>query len=249
MPISPENRASFLEASRTAAAALLEDIAHIRKTLEHDDFLAREARSMSGVLRRLLIDNGGDLRKIAPPRIGKFEIDAPDNSQIYQASRKNYFTYFASGGFDYYHNKYRALYSTLPQIALVPHDKTVSLSLDGFLSQKVLALQNEWVTRRQVIKYVANIASGVHSSTPTHADEVLLARIQRAIRLSPAGGSTIKVRFEPQAFLGRMDDFKWTPEAIDPVFIEIASAAHFLCVSPNMLQLEHSIKEELSQFS
>ncbi len=248
MPISPETRERLLVATKEAAAALVEDMAHIREVLAREEIIPREIRLLSGVLRRLLVDN--DLRSIAPPRIGPVSILAPDNSAIYHAARKQPVFLFASGGITVLKCEFRAIVG-IPGKKFV-HDpdfdktKTIHLSMDGFLNQNVLALDNQWANRRHVIKYIANVASGVHSSAASLPDEKLLTRIRRCIKWSAYGGGA-KIDVDYAAFPDVNSDlpFKWSSTAIDFVLIELLAAAHFLSISPDIQALESFILAEL----
>src|SRR5437868_1161900 len=96
MSMNPEHKAELLASTREAAIACVEDVAHMRDVLSRLDPDRGELRRLSAILRRLLIDNGGDLRRIAPPRVGRLELLIPDNKAIYAADRKNPYTFFGS---------------------------------------------------------------------------------------------------------------------------------------------------------
>ena len=144
MTISPERKAKLLEATREAAAAFVEDMAYIRETLARADRTTPgELRRLSAILRRLLIED--DLRSIAPPRIGSFSLLVPDNDAIYRAARKQSVRLFESGGINVFNNEIRAVVTGMRgAIALDPafdKHKTIAVSQDSFLNQKVLGSQ------------------------------------------------------------------------------------------------------------
>jgi hypothetical protein len=60
-----------------------------------------------------------------------------------------------------------------------------------FLRQPVFFIHGKWITRNQVIKYVANIGSGVHSGTPQTEDEKRIASIRNSARFSTSSMSVI----------------------------------------------------------
>ena len=66
-------------------------------------------------------------------------------------------------------------------------ERTALVRLDGFLSQKILCLGGEWVSRGAVIKYVANVASGVHSTVPEDPEHLLIARIRNCVTQKKSG--------------------------------------------------------------
>jgi hypothetical protein len=72
--MTPEIVKELKLATRDAAAAFVEDMPHIREVLNRVNPDRGELRRLSNPLRRLLIDNGGDLRDIAAPRIGRFKL-------------------------------------------------------------------------------------------------------------------------------------------------------------------------------
>jgi hypothetical protein len=97
MAISPENRERLLNATKETAAAFIEDLGHIRELIKSDPARG-DVRRLSGILRRFLVDNDGDIRRIAPPRLDRrIQFSAPDNNDFYAADRKVPFQFFASG--------------------------------------------------------------------------------------------------------------------------------------------------------
>lgn len=226
----------------------MEDMRHIRELLDNQSPSPGEVRRLSGVLRRLLVEN--DLRSIAPPRIGAISIISPDNNYVYHAARKQSLFIFASGGINVFNCRFRAIVGSegnQPIDASFDRNKTVPLSIDGFLNQKALCFKNEWATRRQAIKYVANFASGVHSSTPITSEEKILARLRQFTKLSAheSGGAQISVEWSALVDTNLDTPFKWARDAVDLVLIEILSAAYFLSSSPDIKVLEAAIVEEL----
>ncbi len=253
MPISSENRTRLLLATREAASTFVEDMGYIRETVaKADKITPGELRRLSAVLRRLVIDN--DLRSIAPPRIGRLSLLVPDNDPIYHAARKQPVGIFQSGGLHIFNNEVRAIATNRAgQLALEPNfdkTKTVAVSLDGFINQRVLAHNNEWATRGQVIKYIANSSSGVHSkstkvSSPPEAFETILSRLRKCLRFTKEGDTGIKITVDWVALAGfHSFDFKWMPESIDSVLIELLCAGHFLAISPDIHSLELAVHRE-----
>lgn len=94
MTLSPERQRQMLLDTREAAAAFVEDLAHIREALQRPSPSRGEIRRLSNVLRRILVDNDGDIRRIAPPRVGKIIFDVPDNNALYVSARSLPFFYF-----------------------------------------------------------------------------------------------------------------------------------------------------------
>jgi hypothetical protein len=97
MPISTETKQRLLNATKESAAAFIEDMRHIRDALKPENIDRGEIRRLSSVLRRFLIDNGGDISSLAPARIGCLNLHCPDNNPIYAVDRKTPFQFFGSG--------------------------------------------------------------------------------------------------------------------------------------------------------
>jgi hypothetical protein len=168
VPLTPEAREQLVSATREAAAAFIEDLAHIRDVVNKTDPDGAELRRLSNVLRRFLIDDGGDLKDIAAPRIGRVVLLSPDNKPF--LARDLEYEFFGSAGVVCFGVYTRAAslqkgMATPPNLADFNPERTIDLRIDNFLSQRVLCFQNQWVTRQDAIKYIGNIASGVHSGT------------------------------------------------------------------------------------
>ena len=247
MAISPEDRSILLLATKEAAAAFVEDMAHIRQMLTTQEHLPGQIRLLSAILRRLAVDN--DLRSIAPPRVGPLSLLVPDNSEIYHAAKKQRLSLFASGGMSVFNCECRALVGGEGREFVLPSDfdrkKLISVSLDGFLTQKVLAFKDNWFSRKQVIKYVANVASGVHSSHERSREDIMLSSLRQYMKLTAhGGGARIDVTWSAYANPHHPTPFTWKPESVDFVLVELLSAAHFLSISPDIMTLESSIRTE-----
>jgi hypothetical protein len=75
MTLSDDERRAMIAATHDMALAMVDDLEHIRELLAKSEPTAGDIRRMSNVLRRILIDNSGDLRKVATPRIGYTSAD------------------------------------------------------------------------------------------------------------------------------------------------------------------------------
>jgi len=128
--------------------------------------------------------------------------------------------------------------------------QTIELSTDGFLSQSVLCLNGEWVSRGRAIEYMANVASGKHSGSvdtaPVHKRDAyrLLSRIRQVGSYSVDGGMPT-FAMDISATINEEIPFGYSPGAIDPVTLELRAAANFLVTSEDTIRLEQAIREEL----
>jgi hypothetical protein len=250
--LSPEKREELREASREAAAAFLEDLPHIREIVAKKDPSRAEIRRLSNILRRLLVER--DIAAVAQPRLGKVLLRAPDNNSAYRAERKLPFMFFASGRATilggwaatvWAHDIHRTNPFQRVDLPIIEGDKDTELRLDTFLSQKVLCYRGRWVSRQDVIKYVANVASGVHSGTPDEPAHLTLAHIRGAVSYSLRDGG-VHVEMFPTGVDNDDPSFKHAPDAFDPVLVELLAAATFLANSPFVSQLEEQVRQELS---
>lgn len=257
--MTPEKKRELLLATHEAAAAFAEDIPHIRQVINRQDTDRGDIRRLSNVIRRLLVDGGGDLRDIATPRIGRFTLSSPDNSWVFKQERNVPFPFYQSGGATVF-----GIFLRAPMFdnnnrntqGLNP-ENVVALPLDNFLSQKVMCLKGKWASRRDVIKYMANIASGVHSGTAKEDSHLMLNRMRRVAtyaaipvpdHLEHVPGQLMpSIKFNVDAFDD--SDLPMTYDAghIDPVLVELMAAANYLVQSPDVIKLEAEVAKELAE--
>ncbi len=77
MGLSYKERQQMLADTKPAAAAFLDDIAHVRAVTHSKSPTPTEIRHLSNLLRRLMHE--GDLSAIAAPRLGKIHLATPEN--------------------------------------------------------------------------------------------------------------------------------------------------------------------------
>jgi hypothetical protein len=248
MSMPEELRNAQLLSTREAAAAFIEDMHHLREVVNRFNPSRGEIRRLSGILRRLLIER--DIAIVASPRIGRIEFSAPDNKPVYRAERYGPYPLFISCGASLFGTSFRALTfdrrSAPRKIENFDPERTVLLRLDNLLSQKVICSEGQWASRGDVIKYVANVAHGVHSGTPKGKDEdihKMLAVMRRRTILSTDGKSfQIRVDLTKSA---AETAFSYRPDDIDIVLVEILAAIQCLVSSADVQRLEADIKKEI----
>jgi hypothetical protein len=231
-----------------AASAFIEDMSYFRSLSTIEDPEKADLRRSSAVLRRLLID--GDLGQIAAPRIGKFQIKAPDNKPLYVSARKQAFPFLMSGGASIFGIWVRCgIVERAGQPRAMPKDydpgRIIDLRQDSFCKQHVLSFEGNWISRAEVIKYVANVSSGVHSGKPRTDVDHLIDRVRHAARFS-VDGDVPTIEFNPDVFHKITLPIQYDPKAIDPVLFEILVTIHLLVSSPDIVRLEAEIAKELS---
>jgi hypothetical protein len=257
--LSPEQRAQMLVRSREAASAFVDDMTEIRRVLAADRPSIGEIRRLSVTLRRLLVDH--DLEIVAAPRMGRITILAPDNNPVYTHEKKNPPRLFVSGRVSILGGwngmillrifRGAGHIDNVPPERISPPNLDISrripLKLDGFLTQRVICFYGEWISRKAVIKYVANFASGAHSTEAKEREEKILAHLRRSSHLSLRDGG-IHVQLPDVVSDRSQEEIPFKPlasDSIDPVLIELLAAAHFLAESPDVRELERMVKAEL----
>lgn len=209
---------------------------------------------MSNELRRILIDNGGDLEKVAAPRIGKVMLRMPDNGPHYRAGWATHVGFFGSAGINIFGVDIRAATMFLGTTKMPPlpgfhPSKMVEATCDQFMSQSVLCLNNKWASRREAIRYIAHVSHGVHSGTAKEENEKLLGEIRVAAFYAQPYKDKPSMRLDiafARITTGKPSPkFKFLPGAIDPVLVELLATARFLSESPKILELEAAIKAEI----
>ena len=241
-----------------AAQALLQDLAYIREVISRRATSNGELRRLSGVIRRILVD--GDLINIASPRVGKLLLCSPDRKAIYATESDARICFFASGGAPIFGLNLRAIAlwnagkikgvpASIQNINLEAMDRMVEMRVDNFLSQRVLCLNNFWISRRVAIKHIANYGSGVHSQTPDTNEDKVAALLRTACEYNVENGQ-VKIHVLPQwgqdsaPFLFKLEEPWQEPyptDFLDPVLLEVLAAGVFLANSPGVRELEQVI--------
>jgi hypothetical protein len=126
----------------------------------------------------------------------------------------------------------------------------VQLKLGDFMSQRLISLAGTWATRLDVLKFVANVASGVHSGKPTTPVEQMLDKCRDMgwVRLGCEPPYVMK-DFPMVTFItpsgplsvAAQDDRR---RSLDFVHLQLMSTARFLTISPNIERLEAAIRIE-----
>ena len=245
--LSETEKISMNLETRDAAFALAEDLQHIRAIVAQDYPTSSDVRRLSAQLRRILVE--GDLRKIASSRTGKIEIIGPDLRSAYRQNDKNPFL-FLSGDVVTTHKVIMSAIVISEQnspshIPGYDPDATVPLPIEAFQNQRVLCFRGKWVTRSDIVKYVANVAHGVHSGSVRDPEHSLIKDIRHTISVSMTDGSP-NVAISRVALEDRNFPIIGDPRKIDVALMCLISTGQYLTSSQSVLDLERSISEELS---
>lgn len=233
--------------TREAAAAFLEDLEYSREILAGTKHSPSQIRRLSAILRRLLVEQ--DLARVAAPRIGRLLLATPDNEPIYHAEKNQPYGFFSSGGAQVFGLRIRAMrderHVPIRKIENFDGERVLYLGLDKFLAQRVLCLNGLWISRHATVKYVANVASGVHSGAAASREDAAMAHIRRCVRLL-RDGEDIRIWVDGAKLAVPIPtDFSYSPTSIDAVLFEVMSAAQFMIISPTVLELEKKVRVEM----
>jgi hypothetical protein len=263
MLLSEKQKNSLRASTASAAKALVEDLEHIGEISNRVESSPAELRRLSAVIRRILVDE--DLKKIAAPRLGQIKIEAPNNEGFYAVEKHARVLFFASGGAQVFGVTWTGLclsnagqppYAGKIKRAVALFDSifddkergTVALRLDTFLSQRVLCYMSEWYSRRDAIKYIANVRSGVHSGKSDDRTPDLGPLISTAYYRFASGRVEAHAFGEPVAFVDDPDKGpvpkSFPTTEIDPVLIEVLAAGVLMASSPQVQELEKIIRAE-----
>jgi hypothetical protein len=124
------------------------------------------------------------------------------------------------------------------------------------LNQKIICFENIWITRREILKYLANIGSGAHSDIPETDIDKRIYRLRETCAYHFTGNAV------PMRFSGVFGDPKWDINladagkrtdsgeidapylSVDPTLVEVLTAARFVAESPDVNRLEALIRSE-----
>lgn len=239
MPSSP-NITVLLERTRDAAAALVEDMHHIREIAKEGAPGPSRAdmRRLSAVLRRLIVED--DLQRVANPRVGRLKIPASDTKTIIALKPSAHLIVGNNGS--------RLIAGPMSRLPGNPdHNGRILINADSFRVQPTLCFRGMWVRRLDVIKYVANTLSGVHSnSRDIGSNEYRILSAARACltRTVNADGST-NVKLDNSLFSEVVASPTYDPGSLDPVLLDLLFTAELLGKTEDIAQLESVIKAEL----
>lgn len=129
-------------------------------------------------------------------------------------------------------------------------DKLETLRLETFLKQRVIYYQEEWFTRQQVVKFVANADHGVHGHGPREDWEKRLSHFRQEISVSlidcPDGEPMPSVVWQTGTHAAEVSLGQYDPKKVNGVLLEILSTINFLVKSPEVVALMKYIQEEIA---
>jgi hypothetical protein len=274
MTLSQAEKRAMIALTHALAWDMLEDLKHMREIIAKPTPTSAEVRRISSLVRRLLIDNGGDLPKISAPRLGRrLMLLAPDVHRAMEQREQSPVlldSIGVSGVFGTTLERVIIGHAGIPFLPVLPptptlprpkpgeysfglsafktdgEDKlgTISLRLDNFVSQHVLCFRGTWIRRGEIVKYVANVAGGVHSGTPKEAFEIVLHEVRQIGSFSSETGQGIIAATLNGPAIHRHSKNPLGRVGIDFVMQQVMAAARYVTISPDVIELEEIIKTE-----
>lgn len=251
MKASKDGEDSF----EATAAHVHEDILVIRELADAKALSAREIKLRAACLRRLLVDGGGLLPRMAARMEIELLLPSTDSSALEtQADWGNVPLYYVGmEGAPYVSSG--VMQKPLPQGTVMPYDsseKPILVSLPEFLKQITLYYNGISITKANVIDYVSNKAGGVHfdrkqSKEFTAQKLNALDRLRGAFKLKRAEDGTDHVEmnhdylFKPKL----PEEFIMRSDALDFVLSAFVSIAISISESESVLKLEAAIEDYL----
>lgn len=242
--LSEEKKAEMRAATQNAAHALSDDLKHIRETLSKDEVRPGDLRRLSGQLRRILVDP--DLRTVAAPRLGRIMISAPQLKAYHHANDRSPITLFSGGKLTFKQMQIGNIAMSAQRIEIPNQnpDETVDLSVDQFCAQRVICFRGKWATRQDVIKYIANAASGVHSGDASkEASFTLLESLKNHAGIKFQDGFPTTV-MNIDAMGENPKPWKPDKDRIDFAMVQLMSTGQYLVEASMIKQLEAIIDSE-----
>jgi hypothetical protein len=235
MNLSAEQRAKLMVSTRGAAIAFIEDLPLLRMMAFNQEHSPADLRRSSAVLRRLVVEE--DLRQIAVPRIGKLHLRIPDYNQYYKSNQLIPIDYLGSAGemtLVQYADAPMSLSRLVAGMGPPPGPHViVQARLDTFQNQNIMCFKNQWVSRAEIIKFIANAMSGVHSEKSTGKHDDVIKQLRRCIRYArnEAGELNVTLMFDGSRFHDESIPI-YDPDAVDPVLRELVTASELIEVAP-----------------
>jgi hypothetical protein len=247
--LSDDQKAELRKSTLESAVVLIDDLAHIREILAEAEPTAGDIRRLTAQLRRILIER--DLALIAAPRVGRIFLQAPDIKPIVTSNRAAPIPFFSAGGAEVFGIHVAA--ALLEKSNGVPRplpgydpEARVLLKVDNFLTQTVVCFDGEWVSRGDLIKFIANVAHGIHTGSIKESSVLLIRRVRHAWKFQIVDGQPIMSSNMAAVFSTAELPANIDRKAIDCALLEVLAAASRMVKSPDVTHLEALIEAEVA---
>jgi hypothetical protein len=251
MAMNPEEKKRLRrEETRDSAAALIEDLAFFREVVARPEQSPGELRRLSVTARRLLADEA--IKTVGAPRTGVPTFRRPDNREMEAYITPANCQMFASLGVSAFGFYVHAMSARADDVTTpVPvHDPNAFIegTIAEFMGQPVIFSEGVWVTRREVIKYIANVKDGAHSGGGKAGLDHVKAPLEyarRRTRIKAASGGFNVNMVEPTGTGFDPAKFPYDAAAVDVVLLELLAAVHLTVRSSAVRALEEYVRNEL----
>lgn len=259
-----DKRAEQLNRTKSAAFAFLEDFEHLCELVDKVTPKRGYLRRASVVIRRWLVD--GTLQEIASPRVGRIEILAPDTAPFVASGKKNPYVIFVNANTNIF-----GVFIAASMFAAGSKPRDIEgmgdlhekkpVRIDGFRKQEVIYFRGKWITRDDVIKYIANVGDGVHSRRSKTEDEKIIARARHTMTFSLVDpkkdpnrpkempediGLIPSVNLNQDAISSSNLPLVYDTDSIDCVLVELLAIIRCVIESPDVIDLVEAIQEEVA---
>ena len=216
---------------------IYEDLEHLAKLWDTSETKNSDIRNSVHILRRLLIY--GDLQKSANSRKYQLLIDAPDLKSFIKAARYGLVEFYQAGGANVlgvYVEGSMISKGTSHRLNRIMREHqpgtTIQLKMQSFLRQQCFSFKGEFVTREDVIKYVANKAGNAHYDRKGR--DIVIDKIRGTCQICLTEDGIPSIGFNIDALENTNFNFDPNPKNIDPIFIEVAATAKYLTESQSI---------------
>lgn len=241
-----------MDQTREAAIAVSEDFYVLHDTFTKSETRAANLRNTSAILRRWLVEN--QLARVASPRVGRIHVEANNNDPIYRECHAGRILSFVSGGAEIHGSSFTGLMmpndSNRPVLNDYHPEKLERFKLSAFSKQKVLYSNEQWFSRQQIIKFIANADHGVHGHGAREEWEKRLAEFRDellfALDVDSEGNLMPSIIRKDGKYKGDKSLLKYSPTTVNGLLFELLSTVHFLVKSSDVINLMEVIKLEIA---
>lgn len=235
-------------ATHEAAIAFLDDLNFVSRTLSYPQPTAGDVRRLSVIIRRFLFD--GHLNAVAAPRIGRVRVMAPNFESLLADTTSDFITV----GFPPLFGTRQGIFECYRIAELdVMKDGNASLfmanglqqfrevSIHGLLSDTVVRLRGDLISRSDFLKFVCYHDFGVHYS----GREEIVFDLIRTVRhflcflMSEDGAINVSVS---DAFNAKKPENM----LLDLAHAHTLATGYYLVVSPDLSRLGDLIEAEIA---
>lgn len=251
-----------LASTRAKALDLRDDLQHMREVVAKKPVTSGDLRRMSSTLRRLLLDEGGELPVVASPRLQRrVRLSSPD-LELLRDDWDEGMPYFASlGASRIFGSKAEVFTMNLTwqqpfvgadeKIKMYgqkgePDQTLVEMPVRKFLAQKVLYFAGEWFDREEVLKHVANKAGGVHSANLKSDQDLKIHRLRQLFSFHGEAGE-MSLRFNIKSFRETTTEIDVNAFGVDFALVHVMAMGRYITISPDILELERVIDDEFNR--